>query len=95
MNKAGPGDILPRHNTGEDNESIPKIVAVALDTGSAVGWLAVNATEVVFEAATDKIGQGTVTGFNGITYMGSDYKDAAGRCDDSTFSKGLKKAKEV
>jgi len=74
---------------------LKKIGAVALGTGSAVGWLAVNATKAAFEAAADKVGNGSVTGKNGQSYTGSDYKDAAGKCKDDVFAKGFEKAKDM
>lgn len=72
-----------------------KIAAVSLGAGSAVGWLAVNAAKAALEAAADKVGNGSVTGKNGQTYTRSDYKDAAGKCDDSVFSKGFDQAKKM
>ncbi len=72
-----------------------KIGAVAIGTGSAVGWLAVNATKVALEAVADTVGNGSVTGSNGQTYTRSDYKDAAGKCNGDIFSEGFKKAKDL
>ena len=80
---------------GKKMSLIKKFGAVALGTGSAVGWLAVNATKVAFEAAADKVGSGSITGKNGQTYSGSDYKDAANKCNDSIFSQGLKMSKKL
>lgn len=74
---------------------VKKLGAVALGTGSAVGWLAVNATKVVFEAAADKVGKGSITTKSGQTYTGSDYRDAAKNCKAGVFSTGFKKAKEL
>lgn len=74
---------------------LKKLGAVALGTGSAVGWLATNAAKVGFEAIADKVGNGSITSSSGKTYSGSDYRDAANKCNSSTFEKGFKRATDL
>ena len=72
-----------------------KLGAVALGTGSAVGWLATNAAKAGLEAMADKVGSGSITTSSGKTYSGSDYHDAANKCNSGIFQSGFKKAKEL
>ena len=74
---------------------LKKLGAVALGTGSAVGWLATNAAKAGLEAIADKVGNGSITSSSGKTYTGSDYHDAANKCNSTVFQNGFKKAKEL
>ena len=75
---------------------LKKLGAVALGTGSAVGWLASNAAKAGMEALADKVGNG-FTSSSGKTYTGSDCHDAANKCNcySDTCVKGFQKAKEL
>ena len=74
---------------------LKKIGAVALGTGSAIGWVAVNSLKTALQSAASKVGDGTYTASNGKQYTAGNYKKAAGQCNTGFFENGFKKAVEL
>ena len=74
-----------------------KVGAVALGTASVAGWLVTNLIKAGFNAAADKVGNGSCKGSGGRTYTRDDFKGAADKCNrgEDIFTKGFKRSVEL
>ena len=70
-----------------------KVAAVALGTATVAGWLVTNLIKSGFEAAAQKVGNGTSPG----GHTRDDFNGAAKKCEkgEDVFRKGFKKVGEL
>lgn len=72
-----------------------KLGAVALGSATATGWVATKTVQAIFQAAAEKLGNGSYTSSSGATYTGSDYRNIADKCESSIFKQGFEKSKKL